>query len=64
MIVALGLYSYNVREILMSLALFAAAFCLVGLVALGMFLIWWAGEKVAIRTVALSRRFIVAYTRP
>ena len=70
-VVAIGLYSYSVRELLVSLALLAAAFFLVGLVALGMFLIWWTGKKIAIRTapasrnvIALSRRFIVAYTKP
>lgn len=71
MIVPLGLYSYNVRELLASLVIFTAAFLLLGLVALGMFLIWYMSEKVAIwaapvsrNMFALSRRFIIAYTRP
>ena len=70
-IVGLGLYSYYVRELLASLVLFTGAFFLLGLVALGMFLIWAACEKLAIWTaptsrnvVALSRRLIAAYAKP
>ena len=69
-IVGIGLYSYYVRELLASLVLFTAAFLSLGLVALGMFLIWCAGEKVALRSapasrnmLALSRRFVIAHTR-
>jgi hypothetical protein len=70
-IAGLGLYSYSVRELLASLALLTMAFFLLGAVALGALLIWSASEKVAIRTalashkmIALSRRFIIAYTKP
>jgi hypothetical protein len=69
--VGLGLYSYYVRELLASLALFTGAFFLLSLVAFGVFLIWWACEQVALRTppasrnmIALSRRLIAAYARP
>jgi hypothetical protein len=69
--VGLGLYSYHVRELLASLVLFTIAFFFVGLVALGVFLIWSLSEKVAIWTqsasrnaIALSRRLITPYTRP
>jgi hypothetical protein len=70
-IVGLGLYSYYVRELLVSLFLFSVAFFLLALVVLGLFLIWWAGEQMAIWTrpasqnvLALSRRLITAYARP
>jgi hypothetical protein len=70
-IVPLGLYSYSVRELLASLVLFTMGFFLLGMVALGAFLLWYASEKVAIwaapasrNMLALSRRFIIAYTRP
>jgi hypothetical protein len=69
-IVGLGLYSYYVRELLASLALFTGAFFILGLVALGMFLVWRAGVKIAMWTppasrsvLALSRRVIAAYAR-
>jgi hypothetical protein len=71
MIVGLGLYSYYVRELLASLALFTGAFFFLALAALGVFLIWWAARKVAAWTpsasrnmIALSRRLIAAYARP
>jgi hypothetical protein len=71
LIVGLGLYSYYVRELLASIALFAGAFLLLGLVALGMFLVWCAMVKVAMWTppasrsvIAISRRFIAAYAKP
>jgi uncharacterized membrane protein len=70
-IVGLGLYSYYVRELLASLALFSMAFFFLATVAFGMFLIWRASVRVAIWTrpasrnvVAFSRRFIAAYARP
>ena len=70
-VAGLGLYSYQVRELLAALVLFTAAFFFLGLVALGVFLIWCASEKVAIWTgpasrsmIALSRRLMTAYTRP
>jgi hypothetical protein len=69
--VGLGLYSYDVRELLASLALFTLAFFFASLVAFGLFLIWRASKKAAIWTrpasrnmIALSRRFIAVYTKP
>jgi hypothetical protein len=70
-VVGLGLYSYYVRELLASLVLFSVGFIFLGLVALGMFLIWSASVQVAIWTrpasrnmIALSRRLIAEYARP
>ena len=69
-IVGLGLYSYYVRELLASLALFAGAFFILGVVAFGIVLVWCAGEKVAKWTplasrsvISLSRRLIAAHAR-
>jgi hypothetical protein len=70
-IVGLGLYSYYVRELLVSLLLFCVAFFFLALAVLGAFLIWYAGEQMAIWTrpatrnmIVLSRRLITAYARP
>jgi hypothetical protein len=70
-VAGLGLYSYQVRELLAALVLFTAAFFFLGLVALGVYLVWCASEKVGIWTgpasrsmMALSRRLMTAYTRP
>jgi hypothetical protein len=70
-IVGLGLYSYYARELLASLLLFSVAFFCLGLVALGAFLILYAGWQLAIRTrpvsrhmAAITQRFITAYARP
>jgi hypothetical protein len=70
-IVGLAVYSYHVREFLASLVLFTIAFFCVGLVTLGVFLIWSLSEKVTVWTqsasrnaIALSRRLITPYTRP
>jgi uncharacterized membrane protein len=69
-IMGFSLYSYYVRELLASLALFSVAFFLLGLVVLGVFLVWCASVQVAIWTrpasrnmIALSRRLIAAYAR-
>lgn len=69
-IVGIGLYSYYVRELLASLALFTGAFLIVAMVPLGVFLVWSAAERIAIWTtpasrnvMALSRRIIAAYAR-
>jgi hypothetical protein len=69
-IVGLGLYSYSVRELLASLLLFSVVFFCVGLVALGGFLIWYAGWQLATWTrpvsrqmVAISQRLITPYAR-
>jgi len=71
LIVGLGLYSYYVRELLASLALFTGAFFLVGLAVAGVFLLWYAGVQVVVWTrpasrnvIALSRRLAAAYARP
>ncbi len=45
--VALGLYSYYVRELLASLVLFSALFLAMGLIVLGGVLAWHAGKQVA-----------------
>jgi hypothetical protein len=47
-IVALGLYSYYVRELLASLFLFSALFLATGLIALGVVLAWYASKQVAL----------------
>ena len=47
MIVGLGFYSYYVRELLASLALFSVAFFSLAIVIFGMFLIWSASVRVA-----------------
>jgi hypothetical protein len=69
-IVGLGLYSYSVRELMVSLALFTGVFFLLSLLALGVSLVYWVGHKVAIwatpasRTVAsFSRRLLAAYAK-
>jgi len=69
-IVGLGLNSYYVRELLASLALFAGAFFILGLVALGVFLVWCTVARIATWTppvsrsvIAFSRRFIAAYAK-
>ena len=71
LIVGLGLYSYYVRELLLSLLFFSAAFFFLALAVLGAFLISWAGVQMAIWTrpatrnmIVLSRRLITAYARP
>lgn len=71
LIVGLGLYSYYVRELLVSLLLFSAAFFFLALAVLGAFLVSWVGAKMAIWTrpatrnmIVISRRLITAYARP
>ena len=69
-IVGLGLYSYYVRELLASLALFSVAFFALVLVALVGLLAWSAIEQVKVWTrpasrnvAALSHRLVAAYVR-
>jgi len=69
-VAALDLYSYYVRELLVSLALFTVAFLILALAVLAAVLFWWASEQLASRTgpasrkvVAFSRRVIAAYAR-
>lgn len=69
-IVGPGLYSYYVRELLAFLLLFAGAFLVLLLAALGIYLLWCAVVMIATWTppasrsvVAFSRRFIGAYAK-
>ena len=61
-LVGIGLYSYYVRELLASLALFSIAFFSVALVALGVFLIWSAIVQMAIWAIPASRN-VLAFSR-
>jgi hypothetical protein len=70
-LVGLGLYSYYVRELLVSLLLFGMAFFFLALVVLGAFLIWRAGKQMVIwarpaarNMIVLSRRLMTEYARP
>ena len=54
-IVAFGLYSYYVRELLASLLLFSALFLAVGLIVLGAVLAWHASKQVALWSRLVSR---------
>jgi hypothetical protein len=69
-IVGLDLYSYFVRELLVSLALFSVAFLILTLITLAAVLLWWASEELANKSglasrwvIAHSRRLIAAYAR-
>jgi hypothetical protein len=70
MVAGLGVWSYHVRELLVFLALFSAAFFCLALSAVGAVLVWWAGEQTATWSVpasrdliAFSRRLIATYGR-
>jgi hypothetical protein len=70
-IAALDLYSYYVRELLVSLVFFTVAFAILALAVLAAVLLWWAGEQLAHKTgpasrkvIAFSRRLIAAHARP
>jgi hypothetical protein len=70
-ILPLALYSYYVRELLVGLVFFTAAFLLLALVVLLAILVWWMSQQVANwsgpasrRVVAFSRRLIAAQARP
>jgi hypothetical protein len=70
-LLGLDLYSYYVRELLVSLALFSVVFLLLALVVLAAILLWWASEQVASKTgpasrrvIAFSRRLVATYARP
>lgn len=58
----LELYSYHVRELLVSLALFTVAYLILALTTLAAVLLWWASEQLANRTGPASRR-VVAFSR-
>ena len=57
-IVAIGLYSYYVRELLASLVLFSALFLAMGLIVLGVVVAWYASEQVALWSRLASRNAI------
>jgi hypothetical protein len=57
-IVALGFYSYYVRELLASLLLFNALFLTVGLIVPGVVLAWYASKQVALWSTLVSRNAI------
>ena len=59
---ALILYSYHVRELLISLALFTAAFLILAFAALAAVLLWWGSEQLANRSGPASRK-VIAYSR-
>ena len=69
-VVGFEMYSYYVRELLASLALFTGVFFVLGLIGIGAFLIWCVFEKLAIwsrpasrNMIALSRRLIAAHAK-
>ena len=69
-LVGLSLYSFYVRELFASLALFSMAFFFLALLVLGTLLLWYATEQLANWTVpvsrnvmAFSRRLIAVYAR-
>ena len=61
-VLGLGLYSYYVREMLASLALFSVGFFFVALVMLFGALVWFASVQVAMWTMPLSRN-VMAFSR-
>lgn len=70
-IVGLGLYSFYVRELLASLALFTGAFLLLGLALFAVFLLGWAvlqaflwAGPAARNAIAYSRRLVAANAKP
>jgi hypothetical protein len=65
-IVALGLYSYYVRELLASLLLFSVLFLVMGLIVLGGVLAWYAGKQVALwsRLVSQNEIAFAQHTAP
>jgi hypothetical protein len=60
-IVALGLYSYYVRELLASLLAFSTLFLAVGLIVLGAVLAWYASKQVVLWS-RLAPRNAIALT--
>ncbi len=69
-IAGLDLYSYYVRELLVSLALFTVIFLTLALATFAVVFLWWASEQLANRSgpasrkvIAFSRRLIAAYAR-
>jgi hypothetical protein len=69
-IIGLGFYSYYVRELLASLALFTGAFFLLGLALVGGFLLGWVAVQAFRWTgpashdlIAFSRRLVAVYVK-
>jgi hypothetical protein len=67
----LGFFSYYLRELLVSLAIFSVAFLFLALTVLAAILLWWASEQLAgwsasasRKVIALSRRLLANYARP
>jgi hypothetical protein len=58
-IVALGLYSYYVRELLASLLLFTAFFLAAGLIVLDTVLAWYASKQIAVWSGLVLRNAVV-----
>lgn len=70
-IAILGLYSYYVRELLVSFALFTGVFLILALATFAAVFLWWASEQLPNRAgpasrkvLAFSRRVIAAHARP
>ncbi len=70
-VVVFDLYSYRVRELLVSLALFTVAYLILALIVLAAVLLWWVSEQLTNRTgpasrrvLAFSRHLIAAYAKP
>ena len=59
MIVGLGLFSYDVRELLASLLLFSVVFFSMGLIVLCVFLAWSASKQVALWSRLASRNALL-----
>ena len=62
LILGFGLYSFYVRELLASLALFTGAFFLLGMAFVGLFLLGWTALQ-AIRWAGPASRDMVAFSR-
>lgn len=69
--VVFDLYSYRVRELLVSLALFTVAYLILALIVLAAVLLWWVSEQLtnragpaSRRVLAFSRHLIAAYAKP
>jgi hypothetical protein len=61
-VAGLSLFSYYVRDLLASLALFSLAFLLLALIVAATLLVWYATEQLAVWTGPASRN-VVAFSR-
>jgi hypothetical protein len=61
--IVLRLEFYYVREMLASLVLFSVIFFSLGLVVLSAFLVWYAGNQVAIWASPASRAVVTLFQR-